>query len=269
MAGEIHHHYDMWEQVLEGFHKRDEILNYVKNGVSAFDFVRHFKGDFKGKSYDAPFPPPIFLDNNKICEQFKDFICASIIERVRNGSMSIWGKKGECEPPYLVMPLTIEPTKPRLCHDERFLNLWMNTPKISLDHITDLPRYVEVGHFQTKLDDKSGYDHISLTKDSRKLFGLCWMDWFFVYNTLPFGWSPSAYIYHTTGLGASSYIRSKGVPVSQYIDDRHVGQLQISGSTSDTWSNLDLANAAIYIASFVSTHVNWYVPIRLHCVVEK
>ncbi len=148
--------------------------------------------------------------------------------------MSIWGKKGECDHPYLVMPLTIEPTKPRLCHDERFLNLWMNTPKISLDHITDLPRYVEVGHFQTKLDDKSGYDHISLTKDSRKLFGLCWMDWFFVYNTLPFGWSPSAYIYHTTGLGASSYIRSKGVPVSQYIDDRHVGQLQISGSTSDT-----------------------------------
>ena len=33
MAGEIHHHYDMWEQVLEGFHKRDEILNYAKNGV--------------------------------------------------------------------------------------------------------------------------------------------------------------------------------------------------------------------------------------------
>lgn len=23
------------------------------------------------------------------------------------------------------MPITIEPTKPRMCHDERFLNLWI------------------------------------------------------------------------------------------------------------------------------------------------
>ena len=43
----------------------------------------------------------------------------------------------------------------------------MKTPKVSFDPITDVPRYVDTGHFQSKLDDKSGYDHISLTQESR------------------------------------------------------------------------------------------------------
>ena len=92
------------------------------------------------------------------------------------------------------MPLTMEPTKPRLCHDECFLNLWMDTPKVSFDKITDLPWYVGKGDFQTILDDKSGYDHILLSEQSREYFGLFWKGWFLVYNSLPFGWSPSAYI---------------------------------------------------------------------------
>ena len=44
----------------------------------------------------------------------------------------------------------------------------MDTPKVSFDKITDLPRYVGKGDFQTKLDDKSGYDHISLSEQSRE-----------------------------------------------------------------------------------------------------
>ena len=138
----------------------------------------------KVKSYDALYPPKIFLDNNKICSQFEDFISSTIIEREKNRSMSVWGRKRECEPPHLVLPLTIEPTKPRLCHDERFLNLWMNMPKVSFDQISDLPYYVDKGHFQSKLDDKSGYDHSLLTKESRKFFGLFWKGWFLVYKSL-------------------------------------------------------------------------------------
>ena len=62
----------------------------------------------------------------------------------------------------------------------------MNTPDVSFDHITDIPRYVGFNHFQAKLDDKSGYDHIALTEDSRTYFGLYWKGWFLVCNTLPF-----------------------------------------------------------------------------------
>ena len=226
------------------------------------NILDHFKGEFKGKSYDSPYPPKTFIPSSKICDQYEDFISSTIIERVQNGSMSIWGKQGECEPPHLVMPLTTEPTKPRLCHDERFLILWMDTPKVSFDKITDLQRYVGKGDFQTKLDDKSGYDHISLSEQNREYFRLFWKGWFLVYNSLPFDWSPSAYVYYSTGLGASHFIRSHQVPLSQYIDDRHVGQLKILQGNHSSWSSFDLANAAIFITSLVLVSCEYFIGLK-------
>ena len=55
-------------------------------------------------------------------------------------------------------------------------------------------------------------------------------------------------------MAATSYIRSLGVPCSQYIDDRHVGQLSPppeSRASAEDWSDLEFANAAIFIAAFV------------------
>ena len=89
----------MWEQILHGFHKKEEVLKYISKGVSVFDFFKPFKGDFKGKSYDFQLPPKMFFENNKICNEYEDFISATILERIKNGSISIWGKQGECEPP--------------------------------------------------------------------------------------------------------------------------------------------------------------------------
>ena len=132
VAGEIHHHFEFWEKILQDFHKRDEVLRYILQDVSVHDFFKHFKGQFNRKEYDSPLPPKMFFENNKICSEHEDFISATILERIANGSMSIWGKVADCEPPHLVMPLTIEPSKPRMCHDERFLNLWMDTPHVSL-----------------------------------------------------------------------------------------------------------------------------------------
>ena len=60
------------------------------------------------------------------------------------------GVVGDCPPPHLVLPLTVEPTKPRLCHDERFPNLWTRDLPFKLDHLPDLPRYVLPGHFQSE-----------------------------------------------------------------------------------------------------------------------
>ena len=81
---------------------------------------------------------------------------------------------GFVDPPHLVMPITIEPMKPRMCHDERFLNLWIKDCPSTLDYITDLPRYVGLNHFQSTIDDKSGYNHIPLHPSSYTFFGLQW-----------------------------------------------------------------------------------------------
>ena len=34
VAGEIHHHYEFWEKILQDFHKQDEVLRYISQGVS-------------------------------------------------------------------------------------------------------------------------------------------------------------------------------------------------------------------------------------------
>ena len=43
-----------------------------------------------------------------------------------------------------------------------------------LDTLLDLPRYVGRDTYQTILDDKSGYDHLLLSVESRTFFGMQW-----------------------------------------------------------------------------------------------
>ena len=133
---------------------------------------------------------------------------------------------------------------------------------MKLDYISDLPRYLGKFHFQTTLDDKSGYDHVALSEDSYTFFGLEWQEWYFIFRTIPFGWKASAYLYHAIGLAATSYIRSLGVPCSQYIDDRHVGQLAVSNASlavSPTWSDFELAEAAVFICAAVLVSLGYFL----------
>lgn len=104
---------------------------------------------FQGKYYDSVIPQTAFFPNSKSCQGFEEFISATIIDRVRNGSFLVWRKVNDVQPPYLVMPITVEPSEPRMCHDERFLNLWIRDLPFLLDYITSLPRYVFKSH--TKL----------------------------------------------------------------------------------------------------------------------
>ena len=133
---------------------------------------------------------------------------------------------------------------------------------MAFDRITDISRYVKGNHYQTKLDDKSGYDHFMLFKESRTYFGLCWKAWYFVFSTLPFGWIPNAYVYHTSGLTPSHFIRLNNVPLSQYIDDRHVGQMRLIQCYNSNWSNMNLAKAAAFIASIVLVSCYHYIGLK-------
>ena len=125
------------------------------------------------------------------------------------------------------MSLTVEPAKPRLCNDNRFLILCIKDTPFHLDSITALPRYVSPSSFQSVCDDKSLYDHVLFTPSSRTYFGFKWAGWYFFSNTIPFGWKSSAYVYHSTGLLASHYFRSVSIPCSLYIDDLHTGELKL------------------------------------------
>ena len=150
------------------------MLPIISHGVVISDYFQPFQGTFLQQFYDSNFPPRKIFPNSKSCALFEGFITDTIMERVRNGSLTVIGRVGEVEPPHLVLPITIEPKKPRMCHDERFLNLWIKDCPFTLDYITDLPRYVDQDHYQTTFDDKSGYDHIQLHPSSSTYFGLEW-----------------------------------------------------------------------------------------------
>ena len=66
VAGNVHNHYDTWETILKGYHKQEEVLDYIANGVSVQSFLKPFKGTFKGKPYDSKAPPANYISKQQI-----------------------------------------------------------------------------------------------------------------------------------------------------------------------------------------------------------
>ena len=277
-AGELHSCSDFWQKIAERhtYNSQSEVLGWIKNKVSVWPYFQYFKGSFKGETFDSKYPPPKLYANNMSCKEFIPFIQDTLLDRLQTGAISLIGKVGSVDPPHIVLPLTVEPTKPRLCHDARYLNLWMIDKPFKLDHLRDLPRYVSKDSFQTVLDDKSGYDHILLNEDSRTFFGIQWGGWYFTYNTLPFGWKLSPYIYHTTGLMATSFFRSIGIPCVLYIDDRHNGQLQVPldrGEYCELKTEEDrrfaAASSAIFLIAYYLVKLGYFLSLKKSVLTPK
>lgn len=61
-------------------------------------------------------PPKQYFQNAYSCQQHSEFIAT-----YRHDSLwgaQLLGRVGQSQPPGIVMHLTMEPSKPRLCHDE-------------------------------------------------------------------------------------------------------------------------------------------------------
>ena len=265
-AGNLSNCLPCWEPVLQDYPEKSEIYSFLSEGVNVKQFLVSFHATFQGRHFCSGEPPSMAFPNSPSCERFKDFISRTILERVSNGSLLVWGEVGKVHPPHLVMPITVEPSKPCMCHDERFLNCWIKDCPFTLDYITDLPRYVLPGHFQTSFDDTSGYDHVRLHPSSSTFFGLQWKGWYFVFTIIPFGWKASAFVYHSIGMAATNYIRSLGVPCSQYIDDRHCGQLCLS-FTQSSYSGFALEEMAAFIACTILISLGYFIGLK-KCVLQ-
>ena len=268
-VGGLHQNVEAWDNVLEGHPLAERIGGWIRDKVDILQFARPFSGVFKRARYSSDLPPRKRFPNHESCRKFSDFISREIINRVSTGAFRVWGEVGVDDPPYLVLPLTVEPSKPRLCIDARFLNLWMRDMPFSLDKLADVPRFIYKGSFMTKCDDKSGYDHVFLSENSQTYFGFSFGGLWLVCTTLPFGWKISPYIYHTIGLAASGFLRAKGIPCSLYIDDRLNGELLTS---SGPWSQLPLnrsreyrllaARAALFVVLSILVELGYTIGIK-------
>lgn len=169
-------------------------------------------------------PPQKVFKNHPSSNKFANFITETLKQRLKTVAVTVLSKAEEVDPPHIILPITIKPSKPRLCIDARFRNLWMRETPFFLDRQIDVPRFIYENSFMSKIDDKSGYDHVLLTKESTKYFGIEWEGLWWVCNTLPFGWKNSPYVYQTIGLVATNFFRQKGIACWLYIDDRLNGE---------------------------------------------
>ena len=94
IAGQLHQPPEIWEQVAASgsYDRADEVLDWLKHKVFLAKFFKPFKGNFKGVAYDSDIPPAVEFGNNKSCDGFHDFIDKTILERVCNGAISVWGR---------------------------------------------------------------------------------------------------------------------------------------------------------------------------------
>ncbi|CAG2239784.1 unnamed protein product [Mytilus edulis] len=116
--------------------------------------------------------------------------------------------------------LESNPASQCLCHDERFLNLWVKDLPFHLETLKDIPRLVQKDALMVTYDGKSGYDHVKLSQHSFTYFGIQFGGFYMTYTTLPFGWKASPFIYQSIGMCVTSYLRKLNVLNTLYIDDR-------------------------------------------------
>lgn len=239
-----------WKDILKGYPFEEDVLKWIKNGVDVHDFFQCFKGEFKGKFYDSDVPPVFWAPNAKNCRDFGKFIADTLEEGLRNQTFDLLGKIGNCVLPKVIMPLTVEPNKPRLCHDERFINCWIKDCPFKLDTLKDVPRLIEEDSYCANMDDKAGYQHVLMSKVGKTYFGFAFGGWAFGCNTLPFGWKASPFVYQTIGMAVTSYLRSLGVRNLQYIDDRLLVGRDESDTKRKVYAMLEIVTRLGYTISF-------------------
>ena len=86
----------------------------MANNIQVHPYFNHFKGNFKGEQFDLFSQPKQVFHKHISCVPFAMFISNTILQRRATGAISGWGKVGELDPPHLLTPLTIEPSKCRI-----------------------------------------------------------------------------------------------------------------------------------------------------------
>ena len=89
-AESLHAHPVVWDKLLSGVsNEHVDFMAIINEGVKVEQFFSHFKGDFKGKSFDSVRPTLVVLENSKSCAQCLNFISTTVLQWVSAGVLSV------------------------------------------------------------------------------------------------------------------------------------------------------------------------------------
>lgn len=110
VSGQLYECIPGWENITDSEFGNVDVLKWIKHGVDIHEFFHHFKGNVKGKHFDSDIPPKRYFKNASSCKQHVEFITR---EKIASSSIRLLGKVDCCQPPKVIMPLIVEPSKPR------------------------------------------------------------------------------------------------------------------------------------------------------------
>ena len=232
-------------------------------GVSVHDFIdESSRGVFQGHQFNGAEVSQIELPNH-VPEEHNLWVDTEIAKLEQKGCIVPWqtvADVSENPRPHIVLPLGVEPKKPRLIWDGRWLNLMCRHVPFKMDGVGNVAQCSWQGAYQVTLDHKSGHHHVPLDKDSWQYFGFFWRGMYYVWTVLCFGWCSSPYIYHTLSAALAQYLRARDMPVLVWIDDFYLCNFR---STRKLTSALQLAasEAATYLALSVFYRAGYFMSV--------
>ncbi|MHB1800019.1 MAG: reverse transcriptase family protein, partial [Vulcanimicrobiaceae bacterium] len=113
-----------------------------------------------------------------------------------------WKEKGVLERGNveLIMALGIVPkkgNKVRVVHNCVPINDCVPDVPFSLDGVLQVSKLLRKGHWMAKLDLKDGYEHVDISVDCRKYFGVCWRGETLRFAKLGFGFKLSPFFFQS------------------------------------------------------------------------
>ena len=204
--------------------------------MSVFEFLTE---ESRGASREFPYRRGGFSGTslpNRIPQAHADFVRSEVAALVKQGYVARWADvRGPTGParPRLVLPLSVEPSKPRLVIDARAPNERCHHAPFKMDTVARVEDVAEEGIYMGSLDDRSSFHNLSLQPESWPLFGISYDNTDYVCTTIPFGWNESPVCYHLLSEAKVAYLRSRGIPVLAYIDDACYGNFTSTFGCSD------------------------------------
>jgi hypothetical protein len=195
-----------------------EAVDAIQFGIDVPAHFVHFKGEFLGVAYDDPMPPPRIFPNPPSLRPFHAFISRSFLKDLASGAAFVWGRVGTHHPPRCVLPLGIEPEKPRLILNEKYLCCWHPPYPFSLPALGELPQWV--GDLIFSIDFAAWYKHFRVTPRSLTFTSCAFLGFYISFPVLTFGWSLAPFYSWLLGSIPAMFLRRQlGLPGAIFHDD--------------------------------------------------
>ena len=161
--------------MLRGHPQAAQLLSYLKNGVSVFEFLTE---ECRGASREFPYRREAFPGTslpNRISQAHAEFVRSEVAALVKRRCLARWadvsGPTGPARP-RLVLPLSVEHSKTRLVIVARALNECCRHIPFKMDTVATAADVAEEGIYMGSLDDRSGFHNLILQRESWPLFGV-------------------------------------------------------------------------------------------------